>query len=269
MAELAALAEASGWDAIGLEDYIVYQGQIGVPTYDPWIVLAAMAVATKQIKLGVLVTPLSRRRPWKVAAEATTLDHLSEGRLILGVGAGDCREASFAAAGEPTDQRTLAERLDEGLEILAALWRGEPVSFQGRHYWVEGLQLAPAPLQKPRIPLWIGGDWLRQGVRRRLLRWDGCCVYKGTPGGVESGPMLANHVRDIVSLVTRERGIAEAFEICVGGFERGPDWDRERDHIRSLAAAGATWWNEWIPPSDLERTREVVARGPLRVDGAR
>ena len=266
MAELAALAEASGWDGLLLEDYIVYQGQLGTPTYDPWIVLAAMALATTHVRLGTLVTPLPRRRPWKLASEAVTLDHLSGGRLILGVGAGDGREPSFAAVGEPTEPRVLAERLDEGLEILAGLWSGEPVSFQGKHYHISGLRLSPTPVQQPRIPLWVGGDWLVRGVRRRLARWDGCCVYKGSPGTEEYRPMTADDVRDILSLVERERGTAAGFEVCIGGLEGCPDAEREREYIWSLAEAGATWWNEWVPPGDLAWTREAISRGPLRID---
>ena len=266
MAELAALAEASGWDGLLLEDYIVYQSQLGTPTYDPWIVLAAMALATTHVRLGTLVTPLPRRRPWKLASEAVTLDHLSGGRLILGVGAGDGREPSFRAVGEPTEPRVLAERLDEGLEILAGLWSGEPVSFQGKHYHISGLRLSPTPVQQPRIPLWVGGDWLVRGVRRRLARWDGCCVYKGSPGTEEYRPMTADDVRDILSLVERERGTTAAFDVCIGGLEGCPDAEREREYIRSLAEAGATWWNEWVQPGDLVRTREAISRGPLRID---
>jgi alkanesulfonate monooxygenase SsuD/methylene tetrahydromethanopterin reductase-like flavin-dependent oxidoreductase (luciferase family) len=266
MVELATLAEDTGWDGIFLEDYLVYQDQIGTPTYDPWVLLAAMAVATRRIRLGTLVTPLPRRRPWKLASEAVTLDHLSDGRVILGVGAGDGREASFAAAGEPTAPRVLAERLDEGLSILADLWSGKPVTRDGRHYHLDGLTLSPTPVQEPRIPIWVGGDWLVEGVRRRLVRWDGCCVYKGTPGTADDEPLTAADVRDIVALVERERGTAEGFAICVGGRERQTDWDQERAAIRSLAEAGASWWQEWVAPGDLERTREAIRRAPLRID---
>jgi len=134
MAELAALAEAAGWDGMFLEDYVVYQGQVGTPTYDPWIVLAAMAMATTRILIGTTVTPVPRRRPWKLASEALTLDHLSGGRLVLGVGAGDLSDPGFARTGEPTAATTRAERLDEGLEIIAGLWSGEPFSHSGKHY---------------------------------------------------------------------------------------------------------------------------------------
>jgi hypothetical protein len=264
MAEMAALAEASGWDGILLEDYLVYQGKLGTPTFDPWITLAAMAVATTRIQLGTLVTPLPRRRPWRLAHEAITLDHLSGGRLILGIGAGDTKEASLVAAGEQTDPHIVAEMLDEGLEILAGLWQGESVSFDGKHYHVQDLSLAPTPVQKPRIPIWIGGNWLIGGVRRRLTRWDGCCVYVGTPGSAVDRPITGDDVRGILSLVERERGTTAGYAVCVGGLRRGPDPERERASIRSLAEAGATWWNEWIPPCAPDETREAISRGPLR-----
>lgn len=266
MAELAALAENSGWDALLLEDYISYPSDQVVATYDPWVCLAAMAVATTRLRLGTLVTPISRRRPWKLASEAVTLDHLSGGRVILSVGAGDGREPSFTATAEPTDPHVLAERLDEGVALLAALWRGEAVSFQGTHYQVDGLRLWPPPVQQPRIPLWVGGNWFVAGVRRRLVRWDGCCVYRGTPGTASHQPMTADDVHALVAWIAQERGTLEGFDVCIGGFERGPDTERERAYVRSVAEVGATWCQEWVPLGELERTREAISRGPLRID---
>src|SRR6266851_2484101 len=125
MAELAAEAEGAGWDGIFLEDYIVYQGQVGTDTYDPWVTMAAMAVATRRVRLGTSVTPLPRRRPWKLASEALTLDHLSQGRVILGVGAGDDNDPGFSATAEPSPPVIRAQLLDEGLEIVTRLWTGK------------------------------------------------------------------------------------------------------------------------------------------------
>jgi len=250
MAELAELAERSGWDGMFLEDYVVYQGRVGLPTYDPWITLAAMAVATTRIRLGTTVTPLTRRRPWKLASEAVALDHLSGGRLILGVGMGDLSDPAFEAVGERVAPRERAEILDEGLELLDRLWSGEPVEHHGRHHDVSGLRLAPRPLQRPRIPIWIGGDWRLAGVRRRVARWDGSCCYNVSSAG---------DVAAILALVERARGSAAGFDVKVGG-------ERDVEHMRSLAGAGATWWNDWIAPGTAERTRELIARGPLRVD---
>lgn len=175
MAELAAEAEQAGWDGIFLEDYIVYQGRTGTRAYDPWVTMAAMAVATSRVRIGTSVTPLPRRRPWKLASEAVTLDHLSGGRFVLGVGSGDVSDQGFGATGETADAAIRSQRLDEGLEIVTRLWAGETVTFHGRHYQVDGLALSPRPVQVPRIPVWVGGDWRFRGVRAgtalgRLLR---------------------------------------------------------------------------------------------------
>jgi hypothetical protein len=264
MAELAVLAERAGWDAVFLEDYIVYPGDVGTPTFDPWVVMAAMAVATTRIRLGTLVTPVPRRRPWKLAMEAVTLDHLSGGRVILGAGAGDAAEASFTGTGEPTDQQSLAGRLDEALEIIARLWDGEAVTYRGTYYRTHELRLPVRPVQRPRVPIWVGGDWKVGGVRRRLVRWDGCCVYRGAPGTPAHRPLLAGEVRELLAGVRRERGTSDGFEVCVGGRERDPDWQREREYLASLADAGATWWQEWVQPGDIARARAAVTRGPLR-----
>jgi alkanesulfonate monooxygenase SsuD/methylene tetrahydromethanopterin reductase-like flavin-dependent oxidoreductase (luciferase family) len=260
MAELAAEAEHAGWDGIFLEDYIVYQGRAGTSSYDPWVTMAAMAVATSRVRIGTAVTPVPRRRPWKLASEAVTLDHLSGGRLVLGVGSGDVSDAGFSATGEPADPVTRSQRLDEGLEIMTRLWAGEKVTFHGRHYQVDGLALSPRPVQAPRIPVWVGGDWRLRGVRVRVPRWDGCCVYTGAPPD-DWQDMTAVDVQDIRAAVARPD-----FDICLGGRQRAEDWDAEREHIRSVADAGATWWCEWVNPADRQATYDAVRRGPLRAD---
>jgi alkanesulfonate monooxygenase SsuD/methylene tetrahydromethanopterin reductase-like flavin-dependent oxidoreductase (luciferase family) len=132
LAELAALAERSGWDGVFLEDYVFYPG--GLDTYDPWVTLAAIALATERIRLGTMITPLPRRRPWKVAAEAMTVDRLSGGRMILGVGSGDPASVDMTRLGEAEAARTRAAMLDEALEVIDGLWRGEPLSFEGANY---------------------------------------------------------------------------------------------------------------------------------------
>jgi alkanesulfonate monooxygenase SsuD/methylene tetrahydromethanopterin reductase-like flavin-dependent oxidoreductase (luciferase family) len=136
LVEFAALAEEAGWEAVFLEDYIIWQGHAEIPTYDPWVLMGAMAMVTNRIRLGTMVTPLSRRRPWKVAREAVTLDHISNGRVILGVGLGDTDwdGTSFSHFGEITEPRKRAKRLDEGLDILAGLWSREPFSYHGEYY---------------------------------------------------------------------------------------------------------------------------------------
>ncbi len=270
LGELAALAEQSGWDGVFLEDYIVWQGHPDVPTYDPWIALAAMALRTRRVLLGTTVTALPRRRPWKVARETVTLDHLSGGRLILGVGIGDTKNdaASFERFGEVTDARTRGQMLDEALDVLAGLWGGEPFSYEGRYYHVKNAQLLPRPVQTPRIPIWVGGGFPLKGPTQRALRWDGACMYRESAAGESAQDWTPEDVRKLKAMAERERGAGQPFDIILGGEQRGDDWDKERAHVRSLADAGATWWTEYIPPSmgGLDVAREIVARGPLRIE---
>ncbi|MGZ8610784.1 MAG: LLM class flavin-dependent oxidoreductase [Actinomycetota bacterium] len=170
--ELGTMTEAMGWDGFFLWDHSRFMKEFPVPVFDPWVVLAAVAERTGRIRLGPLVTPLARRRPWKVARETVTLDHLSGGRLILGVGLGYPADAEFELLGEDPDARVRAEKLDEGLEILTRLWSGEPVSFDGRHHHVRDTTFAPAPLQRPRIP----------DLGRRRVAEPGALPARGTVG---------------------------------------------------------------------------------------
>jgi alkanesulfonate monooxygenase SsuD/methylene tetrahydromethanopterin reductase-like flavin-dependent oxidoreductase (luciferase family) len=246
LAELARMAEDCGWDGVFLEDYLAYQGDTSVPTYDPWICLAAMATATSAVTLGTTVTPVPRRRPWKLAAEAVALDQLSGGRLVLGVGIGDPGDPFLARVGEPTDRRVLAELLDESLEIIAALWTGDPVTYQGKHFRVDGVQLTARPVRQPRIPLWVGGNLLVPAVRRRILRWDGSCAYKGSTDAPQQ--ITPDDVRRLRA--ARPTG----FDIKVSGGDPA-----------AFAEAGATWWGRWVPPGPVGDARKILRAGPPAV----
>jgi alkanesulfonate monooxygenase SsuD/methylene tetrahydromethanopterin reductase-like flavin-dependent oxidoreductase (luciferase family) len=264
MAEFAALAEASGWDGVFVEDYIIWQGDQNVPTFDPWVLLAGMAVRTKRVRLSTQITPLARRRPWKVACEATTLDHLSNGRAILGVGLGDnvtINDFSFSAFGEEMDAKRRAKMLDEALDILVGLWSGESFSYDGEFYHVNKVRLLPRPVQQPRIPIWIGGAYPLKGPTQRAARWDGACLYRN-----KTHYMMPEDVRTLKILVEGQQGASAPYDICVGGSKRRDDWDEERAYITSLAEAGITWWTEYVPPDDLDKMHASIARGPLRID---
>jgi alkanesulfonate monooxygenase SsuD/methylene tetrahydromethanopterin reductase-like flavin-dependent oxidoreductase (luciferase family) len=271
LADLAALAEQSGWDGVFLEDYLVYQNQIGTPTYDPWVCLAAMAMRTERIRLGTTVTPLPRRRVAKLAAEAVTLDHLSGGRVILGVGLGDPWDVALANLGEQLDTRTRAAMVDEALEVLVGLWRGEPFTFQGRFSQVENLTLLPRPVQRPRIPIWIGGQYPKSGPVRRAARWDGSCLFVPTTysaAGIESRDWTPEDVRAFLATVADLRPAgAGAFDMAVGGRARKDDWAAGQALVDALAEAGATWWVEWIAPTDRHTSESAIARGPIRASG--
>jgi alkanesulfonate monooxygenase SsuD/methylene tetrahydromethanopterin reductase-like flavin-dependent oxidoreductase (luciferase family) len=268
LAELAHIAEDSGWDGVFLEDYIVWQSDQTVPTHDPWIALAAITLRTNHIRIGTQVTPLARRRPWKLARETVSLDHLSNGRLILGVGLGDTGESvgadvSFTHFGEMMDARERARMLDEALAILAGLWSGEPFGYQGKYYQVKETTFSPRPVQTPRIPVWIGGGFPLSGPMQRAAQWDGACLYRH-----QTHFMSADDIRTLRAFILEQRGTLDGYDIAVGGSPRRSDWEAERDLIHSLADAGATWWTEYIPPDsgDLETVRSLIKRGPLQID---
>ncbi len=262
LVEMAALAEEMGWDGVFLEDYIVHWSARDAPTYDPWITIAAMALHTQRIRLGTTVTPLSRRRPWKLARETVTLDHLSNGRLILSVGLGDMKDAGFAKVGEVTDVRHRSQRLDEALDVLMGLWSGQPFSYQGEHYNVGDVTFLPRPVQTPRIPIWVGGGWPRRGTLQRAARWDGIVPYKVTKNG-NWADMTPADVRDLKASIARHRSIAASFDIVIGGRTRGSDPQEARSRLEPLEEAGATWWAEFTPGNpDALRTR--IKQGPPR-----
>jgi alkanesulfonate monooxygenase SsuD/methylene tetrahydromethanopterin reductase-like flavin-dependent oxidoreductase (luciferase family) len=254
--DLAVLAEDAGWDGVFLEDYICYQGDPANPTCDTWAALAAIAVRTRRVTLGVEVLALTRRRPWKVAREAATIDLLSGGRLVLGVGIGDQGDPGYTHFGEEIDVHVRAELLDEGLAILDGLLRGEPFSYEGKHFCVDDVTFLPKTPQQPRVPIWIGGGYPNPRAIERALRWDGSCMYRRA-----GGPLRGDDVRDLAG-----RAGDRPWTQAVGGWPRRDDLDEELEHRREVAAAGADWWVEWIEPADRETMRARIARGPLRVD---
>ncbi|MGH3446076.1 MAG: LLM class flavin-dependent oxidoreductase [Nocardioidaceae bacterium] len=260
MAELAVLAEASGWNGVFCEDYVVFPD--GAPTYDPWVSLGLMAQATTTVTLGTMVTPLPRRRPSTVAAQAMTVDRVSGGRLVLGVGLGDGGD-DFAGFGETADLRERAEILDESLSILDALWSGEPCTFHGRHFDVSEVALAPTPVQRPRVPIWVGGALTKRGPRARALRWDGACMYR-VPPSEGWGDVTPEDVRQLRADARDARG-DDLFVVAVGGRERGDDLAAEQAYVAALGAAGADWWHEYMPPTlEIDHVRERIGAGPLR-----
>ncbi len=268
LVELAVLAEEAGWDAIFLEDYITHWHAKDAPTCDPWVLLSAIAQHTTRVLLGISVTPLSRRRPWKVAREALTLDHVSNGRFVLGVGLGDVREPGFTQVGEVMDTRQRARMLDEALDILAGLWSGEPFSYQGEHYQIRELTFLPKSVQQPRIPIWVGASLPHKGPVRRAARWDGIIPYKYTPDSSWQD-VTPEEVRALKAEIEDQRTSSAPFEISLGGRRRGPDWEQERRLMKELAEAGCTAWMEYLEPDmldDMQACIKHVKQGPLRID---
>ena len=262
LAELAAEAEAAGWDGVFVWDHIAREEDPSVPATDPWIALAAMAVGTQRVRLGIMVTPLARRRPWKVARETVALDVLSGGRFTLGVGLGGGAQAEFAAFGESSDPRVRAELLDEALAILDGLWSGEPFEFEGAHHHVSGAQFTPRPVQKPRVPIWVAGRWPNRRPFRRAARWDGVFpVFDGVASGQMATP---EQLAEVVSYTRGHRADdAAAFDVALECISTG---EEDAALAASYADAGLTWWVEalgWFR-GPLEAVRERIRRGPPR-----
>ena len=258
LADLARDAEAAGWDGFFVWDHLL-RGE--APVADPWMCLAAIALATERLRIGTMVTPLSRRRPWQVARQAATLDHLSGGRVTLGVGLGSSPQMEFAPFGEETDPRTRAELLDESLEIVTRLWSGEPFDHDGA-YTLRDARSLPVPVQRPRIPIWVAGNWPNTGPIRRAARYDG--VF---PQRIVTDPddwmLLPDEVRAIVDTVREHRDTDDPFDVAVALSDEG-DAARRADMIDRYGDAGVTWWMEGVleDAGTLEEMRAVIRAGP-------
>jgi len=261
LAQLAREAEEAGWDGFFIWDHVQVAWQD--PLADPTVALAAIALATQQVKFGPMVAPLPRRRPWKVAREAVTLDHLSNGRLILGVGLGSDVFAELSTFGEPTHTVIRAEMLDEALAIVEGLWRGEMFSFKGKHYAVRETQFLPSPLQSPRIPIWVAGTWPRRRPFRRAARYDG--VVPISPD-IEKDLTPAD-TRAIIEFIKLHRPTNLPFEVVHAGNTTGKSKSQDAELVSRFADAGATWWFESPLPWRLsfEEVSMRIRSGPPRL----
>ena len=257
--DLAESAEEAGWDGFFLWDHIGGGGNS--PTLDPWVCLGAIAGRTKKIRLGTMVTPLSRRRPWKVAREIVTLDHLTGGRAVLGVGLGDMVNKDFRAFGETAGPRTRATILDESLEIIAGLQSGLPFQFEGIHYQIKESLFRPAALQSPRVPVWVAAHWPFRRPLQRAARWDGVL-----PRQWNAGPITPDVIREIAAIIAKKRTSDIPFDIIKYGITEGKNHNGDRALVEEYQSAGATWWIEEIFSSrgSLNKIRKRIAAGPPR-----
>lgn len=259
LAEVAREAENTGWDGFFLWDHInAFEGDM----IDPWIALSAIAAATSRIRIGTMVTPLARRRPWVVARQAVTLDLLSHGRVILGVGLGYPPDKEFSDLGEDADEHVRAQKLDESLTIIDGLWSGEPFSFSGIHYRIKDARFLPRPVQQPRIPIWVAGMWPTRAPFRRAARWDG--VF---PIRENLAPLSPDDLSEIVRYVNSQRPADGEHDVAIGSdlpYDTRPQRDQRRKEQRKLVPAyekaGATWWIEGAYERD--ELRSVASHGP-------
>lgn len=243
IADIACAAEQAGWDGLFVWDHVLSPVAGEWEIADPWIVLAGAAMATERIRLGPMVTPLPRRRVIKLARETVTLDRLSRGRVILGLGTGRDIWREYSAFGDVGDPGRLGRVLDEGAAALTALWAGETVHQHGAVI-VDGVRVIPGPIQRPRIPMWFGTNRTTGGPIARAARYDG--IF---PLGMDTAG-IARIVEKIATL----RASIDGFDVAVAA---GPDAD-----LAALQAAGATWAvREFWPGDRPAQVLAVIGRG--------
>jgi hypothetical protein len=253
-ADFAHEAEEAGWDG-----FFVWEPVWGI---DAWVSLTAAAMRTERIRLGTMITPVSRMRPWELASKTATLDNLSHGRVILAVGLG-APDTGFESFGEVTDRKTRAELLDEGLDIVTGLWRGQPFSYDGKHYHLKPTTFAPPPppAQKPRIPIWVVGAWPRLKSMERVLRYDGLLPNAMTARG-RHRKATPKDIQAMKAFVNGKRKTRTAFDIIVEGITPGDSPRKASAIVRKWAKAGATWWIEamWSAPRGANGLKAVLKR---------
>ena len=231
LARLAHRAEELGWDGFFVWDHITYSAPTSA-VLDPWIAMAAIAMTTERLAIGPMVTPLSRRRVHKLARETATLDRLSDGRLILGVGLGSDRHGELAPFGEVSEPREQAVLLDEGLEQLVRYWDGE---------------FEPRPVQRPRIPIWCAATYPNRRPLKRAARWDGLF-----PVRVPEPDALAEMAAEATAQRAPDAGPFDLAITVEPGHDVTP-WD----------AAGATWTlTEFDSTPKLDAVRAAIEAGP-------
>lgn len=257
LADLAHQAEQSGWDGVFVWDVLSLSlTKKPWPQVDAWTALAAIAGSTSRVRIGPIVEAVARRRPWKLARETASVDRLSRGRLVLGVGLGADPESEFAAFGEDANARVRAEKLDEGLDVLTKLWSGRAVAHRGRHFRVKRTTFLPRPKQSPRIPIWVGGSWPNTAALRRALRWDGFVpIHPDWPDEV-----LSPQDYRAISAIKRGARRTAPFELGFTTTYAGDRPELTSDEVRRYEAAGVTWW---LQSRDTPRKmRATIRRGP-------
>jgi alkanesulfonate monooxygenase SsuD/methylene tetrahydromethanopterin reductase-like flavin-dependent oxidoreductase (luciferase family) len=274
-AELAGLAEEHGWDG-----FFVWESIWGL---DAWAMLAAAAMTTERIRLGTMLTPLPRRKPWDVAGQTSTVDNLSNGRVTLAVGLGVFGEERFWLFEDDPGRKVRAEQLDESLEMLQYLWKDEAFEFKGKHYQSKLVPelvppAPPPPVQQPRIPTWVVGAWPRPKSMRRAALQDGWLPnYAPVSSDAATGErseltpaLLAEGVEWIRNERARHGLTMDRYDVVAEGVTAADD-PKAGEVVRPWAEAGATWWidADWStmdPGTARANAERRLQAGPPRID---
>ena len=243
LVELGVTAEANGWDGVFLWHHVMGTPDFPAPVSDAWVVLGALAAQTKGVRLGTTVTGLPRHQPQEVARQAVTLDRLSGGRMVLGVGLGE-PPSEYTALGRSADRPTLAAMLDEGLDVVTGLWTGERFSHHGRYYSLEDVQFLPTPVQQPRIPIWVSAMVRNVRTLSRAGRWDGVILgAMSAEGRIDELPAEA-----VAEVAARSDSPADIVVAAPAGTDPA-----------AYEGSGATWllYSDW-----LDAMRELASAPP-------
>jgi F420-dependent oxidoreductase-like protein len=248
----ARFAEQAGFEGAWVFDHFKpLYGDPSGPCLESWTLLAALAASTDRIRLGTLVTGITYRHPSVLATEAVTVDHVSGGRLELGLGAawhGDEHRALGIDFPPPAER---IRRLEEGIQVLRALMTQDGVDFEGRHYRLKGASYNPKPLQRPHPPVWIGGggeDLMLPLVARQADVWHGF----GAPSE------LARKVRLLDGHAERA-GRDPATIARSTALSLSEPWDAVRARAQALAEAGFSYLTVSWPAEGRARLEEFVA----------
>ena len=262
-------AEEAGWDGVFLADHLVFPPPPGrgqpardmapSPFADPWITLAAIAGRTSRLRLGTWVTPVPRRQPWQLARDLATLDRLSHGRVILGAGVG--RRSDYETFGETWNLAEMWRRFDEAVDIIDALWQGQAVTHHGAHYTLTDATVLPTPVQRPRIPVVVGGIWPSKRSLVRGARWDGVVPHVPGDGVIPAdGTPVEEHLR---AAVEHYRALAdEPREIWL---PLSPP-NASDDYVDRCRDLGATWLYRTKVGTEWSISIEAIRQGPPRQD---
>jgi probable F420-dependent oxidoreductase len=264
--DVAAAAEAAGWGAIAFSEHPAPSARWldsgGHQTLDPFVALGFAAAATSRLRLLTYLAIASYRSPLVLAKAAATLDKLSGGRLVLGVGAGYQR-SEFRALGLDFDHRGAA--LDEVLDVLPHHWAGEPFAYDGRTVAARDVIALPRPVQDP-IPMWVGGN-APATLRRVAERAQGWLPLLGPPAlyrTTRTTP-IASHDELVARIATlrdlagdRPIDVAVPYvDLTIG--DPGADVERHRDAFGRLQDAGATWLTIIGTTHEASATLEFLA----------
>ncbi len=213
------LADKLGFDSIWVGDHLAFEH--GEKILDTWMSLALVAANTQNVMIGTAVTDPHRRHPAVLAQACTTLDILSSGRMILGIGAGQAM--NLDPYGIPWDNPL--ERMVESIELIRKFWTKEKIDHEGKYFHVRNAYLEPKPIQKPYPPIWIGGTY------RKTLRFVGEKCNGWLPGG--SSPAIYNEHLNVIKKWARKSGRKEE-DIEYGIIlptAVSSDYDKAREYI--------------------------------------